>query len=90
MALTKNGEKLFYLARFEKGYDLWVTETRTRDTKLFSKLGANQAGMELSADGKALFVGVDGRVMKIDPESGKSEAVAIGGEMVLDQAAEKA
>ena len=57
MALTKNGEKLFYLARFEKGYDLWVTETRTRDTKLFSKLGANQAGMELSADGKALFVG---------------------------------
>ena len=25
MALTKNGEKLFYLARFEKGYDLWMT-----------------------------------------------------------------
>jgi len=90
MALTKNGEKLFYLARFEKGYDLWMTETRTRDTKLFSKLGANQAGMELSADGKALFVGVDGRVLKIDPESGKSEPVAIGGEMVLDQTAEKA
>lgn len=90
MALTKNGEKLFYLARFEKGYDLWMTETRTRDTKLFAKLGANQAGMELAADGKALFVGVDGRVMKIDPESGKSEPVAIGGEMVLDQTAEKA
>ena len=90
MALTKNGEKLFYLARFEKGYDLWVTETRTRDTKLFSKLGANQTGMELAADGKALFVFVDGRVMKIDPESGKSEPVAIGGEMVLDQTAEKA
>ena len=28
--------------------------------------------------------------MKIDPESGKSEPVAIGGEMVLDQTAEKA
>jgi len=90
MALTKNGEKLFYLARFEKGYDLWVTETRTRDTKLFSKLGAMQTGMELAADGKALFVFVDGRVMKIDPESGKSDPVAIGGEMVLDQSAEKA
>jgi Tol biopolymer transport system component/C-terminal processing protease CtpA/Prc len=90
MVLTKNGEKLFYLARFEKGYDLWVTETRTRDTKLFSKLGANQAGLELAADGKALFVGVDGRVVKIDPESGKSEPVTVGGEMVLDQTAEKA
>ncbi len=90
MELTKNGEKLFYLARFEKGYDLWVTETRTRDTKLFAKLGANQAGMELSADGKALFVAADGKVLKIDPESGKSEPVAVGGEMVLDQTAEKA
>jgi tricorn protease len=90
MALAKNGEKLFYLARFEKGYDLWMTETRTRDTKLLAKLGANQTGMEMSADGKALFVFVDGRVLKIDPESGKSDPVAIGGEMVLDQSAEKA
>ena len=90
MALSKNGEKIFYLARFEKGYDLWVTETRTHDTKLFSKLGAMQTGMELSADGKALFVAADGRILKIDPESGKTEPVVIGGEMVLDQTAEKA
>ena len=90
MALTKGGDRLFYLARFEKGYDLWVTDLRTRETKLFSKLGASQTGLELSADGKILFVFADGRVMKIDPESGKADAVAIGGEMVLDQAAEKA
>jgi tricorn protease len=90
MALSKNGEKLFYLARFEKGYDLWTTETRTRDTKLLAKLGANRTGMEMTADGKALFVFVDGRVLKIDPDSGKSEPVAIGGEMILDQTAEKA
>ena len=90
MALSKDGEKLFYLARFEKGYDLWSTETRTRDTKLVAKLGANQTGMEMAADGKALFVGVDGRVLKIDPESGTSEPVAIGGEMVLDPTSAKA
>ena len=90
MALSKTGEKLFYLARFEKGYDLWTTETRTRDTKLLAKLGASQTGMELTADGKSLFVFADGRLLKIDPESGKSEPVAIGGEMVLDAAAEKA
>ena len=89
-ALTKTGDKLFYLAGFEKGYDLWVTETRTKDTKLFAKLGARFAAMELSADGKALFVLAEGRVMKIDPESGKTEPVAIAGEMALDQAAEKA
>jgi len=90
MALSKSGEKLYYLARFEKGYDLWMTETRTRDTKLFAKIGASQTAMEMSADGKALFVFADGRVLKVDPESGKTEPVAVGGEMVLDQTAEKA
>ena len=89
-AMSKDGEKLFYLARFEKGYDLWMTETRTHDTKLLAKLGANRTGMEMTADGKSLFIFVDGRVLKIDPASGKSEPVAIGGEMILDEAAEKA
>jgi len=88
--IDKKGEKLFYLARFEQGYDLWVTELRTRDTKLFVKLNASSAGMEMSADGKALFVMADGRVNKVDPESGKMEPVKIGGEMVLDEAGEKA
>jgi len=89
-ALTKTGDKLFYLASFEKGYDLWLTELRTKDTKLFVKLGASEAAMELSSDGKALFVLADGRVSKIDAESGKTDSVAVGGEMALDQSAEKA
>ena len=90
VALTKTGDKLFYLARFEKGYDLWVTELRTKDTKLFAKLGASNVSMQLSADGKALFVLAEGKVTKIDPESAKMEPVAIGGEMALDQSTEKA
>ena len=59
--LSKDGEKLFYLTSFEKGNDLWVTEVRTRETKLFNKLGANTSSMELSPDGKFLFVIADGR-----------------------------
>src|SRR6185312_2453398 len=54
--LSKDGEKLYYLTRFEKGYDLWMTETRTRETKLFARLGARNASMEMSADGKSIFV----------------------------------
>jgi tricorn protease len=90
MVIDKKGEKLFYLARFEKGYDLWMTELRTRDTKLFVKLNGSYAGMEMSADGKSLFVMTDGKVNKVDPDSGKMEPVQIGGEMVLDEAGEKA
>ena len=67
--LSKDGEKLYYLTSFEKGNDLWA-EVRTRETKLFNKLGANAASMELSPDGKFLFVIGDGRAVKVDTESG--------------------
>jgi tricorn protease len=88
--LSKDGEKLYYLSSFEKGYDLWMTELRTKETKLFAKLGARYAGMELSADGKFIFILAEGRIMKIDAESGKSEPVGINGEMALKEADEKA
>jgi tricorn protease len=88
--LSKDGEKLYYLSRFEKGYDLWMTELRTKETKLFAKLGARYAGMELSKDGKSIFVLAEGRITKIDAESGKAEAVGINGEMALKDADEKA
>lgn len=88
--LSKDGEKLYYLSKFEKGYDLWMTEMRTKETKLFAKLGARYAGMELSADGKFIFVLAEGRISKIDAESGKTEGVGINGEMALKNADEKA
>jgi tricorn protease len=89
MELSKDGEKLYYMARFEKGYDLWVTDLRKKDTKLLSKLGSNNASLDLSVDGKSLFLLADGRIMKIDPESGKTDGVSISGEMTLDYAREK-
>jgi Tol biopolymer transport system component len=87
--LSKDGEKLYYLTSFDKGNDLWVTELRTKETKLLSKLGANQTSMELSPDGKFLFVAADGKPMKVELEGGKSEPVKTGGEMVLKQADER-
>lgn len=88
--LSKDGEKLYYLTSFEKGNDLWVTEVRSRETKLFNKLGANAASMELSPDGKFLFVVADGKAVKVDTESGKSEPIPVNTEMVLNYSAEKA
>ena len=88
--LSKDGEKLYYLSSFEKGYDLWVTELRTKETKLFAKLGARFAGMELSTDGKFIFILAEGKITKIDAESGKAEPVGINGEMALKDTEEKA
>ena len=87
--LSKDGEKLYYLTSFDKGNDIWVTELRTKETKLFAKLGARRAGMELSGDGKFIFVLADGKPTKVEVEGGKIEPVKTGGEMVLKQASEK-
>lgn len=88
--LSSDGEKLYYLARVEKGYDLWLTNTRTRETRILTKLDGGPAGMDISKDGKSLFVVSDGRIMKVDAEAGKVTPVTVNGEMNLNAAAERA
>lgn len=88
--LSQDGSKLFYLAAFEKGFDLWVTEPRTHDTRILAKLGGGGGGIEVSKDGKSLIVSNNGGLAKIDAESGKVTPIGINGEMELDAAAERA
>jgi tricorn protease len=87
--LSKDGEKLFYLTSFEKDNDLWVTELRTKETKLLAKLGLKRSGMELSSDGKFILVFADGKPMKVEVEGGKSEPLKTTGEMLLKPAEER-
>jgi Tol biopolymer transport system component len=89
-ALTKDGSKLYYLASFEKGYDLWVTEPRTHETKILAKLGGSPGGIEISKDEKSLFVSNNGTIVQVNAESGKISPVKIDGEMVLNAAGERA
>ncbi|HUR11722.1 MAG TPA: S41 family peptidase [Flavitalea sp.] len=88
--LSSDGEKLFFLARMEKGYDLWMTNPRTKETKLVAKLDGGPAGMDVAKDGKNLFVVSDGRIVKVDAESGRITPVTVNGEMVLQSSGERA
>ncbi|MCF8226564.1 MAG: peptidase S41 [Bacteroidales bacterium] len=88
--LSEDGEKLYYLTRFEKTYDIWETELRTGKTKEFAKIGSSRGGsMELSGDGKFIFVMAGGKAKKVEISSGKVEPVAVKGEMVLRSADER-
>jgi C-terminal processing protease CtpA/Prc len=87
--VSKDGETLYYLARFEKGMNLWSTALRTKETKMLVSLDANGGRMEWDKDQKNIFLLADGRISKIDPEKGKREPVSFSGEMVLDVAAER-
>ncbi|HZH54818.1 MAG TPA: peptidase S41, partial [Sphingobacteriaceae bacterium] len=68
-ALSKDGEKLFYLTRFEKGANLWSTNLRTRETKMEIALDASGGSLEWDKEQKNLFLLSGGRITKINPEN---------------------
>lgn len=88
--VSKDGETLYYLARFEKGYNLWSTNLRSKETKMLVTLNANRARMVWDKEQKNLFMESDGKIVKLDPGNNKQETVKIDGEMNLDVAAERA
>ncbi|MGS2722918.1 S41 family peptidase [Porticoccus sp. GXU_MW_L64] len=87
--LSKDGRKLYYLAKFEKGFDLWVRDFDENSTKPLNKLGAKQAGMRMSKDGKTLFVIADGSIRKITLGNGAPKPVAYAAEFELNAADER-
>ena len=87
--LSEDGEKLYYLTRFEKKMDIWETNLRTKETKLFAKIGANRAEMELSSDGKFIFLMADGKAQKVTIDGAKVEPINVKGEMVLKTSDER-
>lgn len=85
--LSKDGETLYYLARFERGYNLWSTELRTRETKMVATLNAGRAGMVWDKEQESIFLLSNGNISKIDPSNGKRETVSFEAEIVMDRQA---
>lgn len=87
--IGKDGETLYYLARFEKGMNLWSTQLRTRETKMLVALNADSGSMEWDKEQKSIFLLADGAISKIDPATGKREPVTLAGEVLRDATAER-
>lgn len=87
--LSKDGEKLYYLARFEKGFNLWETNLRTRATKMIVKLGSSGGGsLQWDKDQKNLYLLTGGRMSKVDV-SGSTKGIKLGSEIEFDKDAER-
>jgi len=88
--ITPDGEKILYLARFEKGYDLWVYEPRKEEIKLLAKLNAERIGdLYLDKEGKTAFLFADRQLKSVEVESGKVKPIKLQAKMELDAAAER-
>ncbi len=89
--LSKDGEQLFYLSKFEKGYDLWSNKFRENETKLLVRLEANSAGnLKMDKEGKVLFLVADGKMMKITIEKSEKKEINFNAEMNLNTVIERA
>jgi tricorn protease len=88
--VSKDGTNLYYLSSFEKGFDLWVTNLRSQETKILAKLGNGANDLRWSKDGAALWILADGAAMSVNPESGEVTPVAVSGSIELDEQAERA
>ncbi len=87
--ITKDGEKLYYAAKFQEGYGLWRVNLRKNATKLITKLPGYVSQMTLTKDGKNLFVFSAGQIMKISTSTEQVENISFRAEKVIDYYAEK-
>ena len=87
--LSKDGEKLYYLSRFEGRYNLWETELRTRDTKMLIKLNTGGGSLQWDKDMENLYLLSGGRISKVNLSGGSTKGIQVSGEMEFDAEKER-
>nr|WP_252728477.1 S41 family peptidase [Alteromonas sp. C1M14] len=89
--LTPDGEKLFYLTKFEKGFDLWVEDFKEKSTKLAVKLNAKHALIEIDEKGENAVILADGALFQIALSGNyEKKPIAYTGNIQLDESNERA
>ncbi len=89
-AVTPDMEKLYYLARFEKGYDLWVENFKDRSTQLALKLNASSASFQPNEKGDMAVLLADGQLAKLTlGDSVSRDSVAVNSQIALKEDAER-
>ena len=87
--LTPKGDKLYYCAAFEKGYDLWMHDFREGTTKLLIK---DIGGGALHADkkGENLFLIAGGKLKKVNIKESKADPITFAADFNYCPAQERA
>ena len=97
--LSKDGEQLLYLARSDKGFDLWGLKPREKELKRLAQFDAAEVEgvgfnfpqqLALDNEGKNAFVLVNGHINKVEIASSKMEPVKFTAEKEVDAARERA
>lgn len=87
--LSKDGEKLYYLTRFEGNAHLWETTLRTRETRQLIRLNVPSGSLHWDNDMDELYLLSGGSISKLNVSAGTSSRISISGEMTYDELAER-
>jgi tricorn protease len=88
--VTRDGETLYYLARFERGLNLWSTNLRTQETRQVLTLNANNARIAWNAARDRIILVADGSASVVNPSGWERTNIPVQGEMVVSGQAERA
>ncbi|MCU4175429.1 S41 family peptidase [Carboxylicivirga sp. N1Y90] len=87
--LSPEGDKLYYLSRFEKGHDLWLHDFKKKETKKVASLGGRGGFMQADSTFNNLFVFSGGKITKISTKDNKTKPVSYSAELYLNKQAER-
>ena len=87
--VNNEGTQLYYLSRFEKGYNIWTTKFRENETKILAKINAGGSALIFEKGEKNIFFNKKGQIMKMDTKTGKPEPILFSTEMNLNASAER-
>lgn len=73
--LTPKGDKLYYQAAFEGGFDLWEHDLKENKTKIALK-GIGYGALVPDKEGKNLFLCSGGGIKKVEIEKGETKPVS--------------
>ena len=87
--LSKDGETLYYLARFENDFQLWKTSLRSGKTEIAVQLNNGRGSLHWDPDYDMLYLLSRGSIEALNLKNGKAKRVSVRGEMKRSASREK-
>jgi len=88
--LSRDGEKLYTLSKFEDGFDLWETDLRKKSVKKLQKLSGRSGSLSTDKKGKNLFLVSGGQIVHIDLKKNSRKPVSFKADMMRNASEEYA
>ncbi len=86
--LNEKGDKLYYLTRFEKDYDLWVYDLKDKSSKILVK-SSGAGKLNTDSIGKNIIMLGGGQIKKINMDDGKVTPIKINAQFEYQPEAER-